>query len=75
MRRIRVLNNTQILIDRYLSEEMTAVSKDLDVIMDSQKDLTAESVKSLCMVYGAKWDVLNRVRNYVFNLEGRHNNG
>ena len=63
------MNKMQMLIDRYLSEEMTAVSKDLDVIMDSQEDLTTESVKSLCMVYGAKWDVLNRVRNYVFNLE------
>lgn len=69
MRRIRVLNNTQILIDRYLSEEMEAVSRDLDAIMDNQKDLTIESVKSLCMVYGAKWDILNRVRNYVYNLD------
>ena len=63
------MTKMQMLIDRYLSEEMTAVSKDLDVIMDSQEDLTAESVKSLCMVYGAKWDILNRVRNYVFNLD------
>lgn len=63
------MNKTQMLIDIYLSQEMAAVSKDLDVIMDSQEDLTAESVRSLAMVYGAKWDVLNRLRNYVFNLE------
>ncbi len=63
------MNKTQIAIDIYLSDEMAAVSRDLDAIMDNQEKLTADSVRSLCMVYGAKWDVLNRVRNYVFNLE------
>lgn len=63
------MNKTQIAIDIYLSEEMAAVSRDLDVIMEKQEDLTVDSVKSLIMVYGAKWDVLNRVRNYVYNLE------
>lgn len=61
------MNRMQIKIDQYLSAEMAAIS--IDNIMEKQKDLTTESVKMLAAIYGARWDEVNKIRNYVFNME------
>lgn len=63
------MNRMQIKIDQYLSDEMAAISIDLNSIMEKQKDLTTESVKMLAVIYGARWDEVNKIRNYIFNME------
>lgn len=60
------VHNIIVELDKYLSAEMRAVSEDLDRIMEIQKELTVDSCKQLCMVYGAKWDALNRLRNVIW---------
>lgn len=55
-------------LDQYLSAEMRAASEDLDKIMEIQRELTVDSCKQLCMVYGVKWDVLNRLRNVIWRV-------
>ena len=59
-------------LDQYLTAEMRASSEDLDKIMDIQRDLTVDSCKQLCMVYGIKWDVLNRMRNVIWRVYERY---
>lgn len=59
-------------LDQYLSAEMRAASEDLDKIMEIQKELTVDSCKQLCMVYGAKWDALNRMRNVIWRVYDKY---
>lgn len=63
------MNRMQIKIDQYLSDEMAAINIDLNSIMEKYKDLTTESIKMLAAVYGARWDEVNKIRNYIFNME------
>lgn len=59
-------------LDQYLSAEMRAASEDLDKIMEIQRELTVDSCKQLCMVYGVKWYVLNRLRNVIWRVYDKH---
>lgn len=59
-------------LDQYLSAEMRAASEDLDKIMEIQRELTVDSCKQLCMVYGVKWDVLNRLRNVIWRVYDKY---
>lgn len=59
-------------LDQYLSAEMMAASEDLDKIMEIQRELTVDSCKQLCMVYGVKWDVLNRLRNVIWRVYDKY---
>lgn len=61
-----------IELDQYLSAEMMAASEDLDKIMEIQRELTVDSCKQLCMVYGIKWDVLNRLRNVIWRVYDKY---
>lgn len=69
------MNNEHDIIvelDQYLSAEMRAASEDLDKIMEIQRELTVDSCKQLCMVYGVKWDVLNRMRNVIWRVYDKY---
>ena len=59
-------------LDQYLTAEMRAASEDLDKIMEIQKELTVKSCKQLCMVYGCKWDPLNRMRNVIWRVYDKY---
>ena len=75
MQRRRGVNKEHDIIvelDQYLSAEMRAASEDLDRIMEIQKELTVDSCKQLCMVYGTKWDTLNRMRNVIWRVYDKY---
>lgn len=59
-------------LDQYLTAEMRAASEDLDKIMEIQRELTVKSCKQLCMVYGCKWDTLNRLRNVIWRVYDKY---